>query len=248
MENNKWPREHGSVKITNPILSAEVPHKFLAIFGIIWVLFLLLAIFTASKTFDLFGYTFAAVVIGYPVTYIFNDVFTEVYGYRVSRKMIWSGFLVVLTISTLAYLYSYIPSSSQMDPLTNEAFNAIFRVSPLVAIVTLLGFFVGEFTNSTTLAKMKIIFMGKYDGLRYVTSTFLGQVADNTVAVLCFVYVVGLFDKSITTELILTSVIFCTVWEMLALPITRRVIKWIKEKEGIDTYDVGTNFNPFKLG
>lgn len=233
--------------IKNPDITARQNHVYLGTLGMVWVTMLLVTIFTTLKTFDIFGVTFIAAAIGYPVTYIFADIFTEVYGYRVSRRVIWSGFFCVTLATGFAYLYTLLPPSIYFDKASNDAFNAIFRASPVIALASILAFWAGEFVNSFVLAKMKIYFKGKYEELRYITSTFFGQLVDNTVGVGTILLISNLFSFKEGLIAGVTSILFCTTWEMLALPITRRVIRFIKEKEGIDTYDVGTSFNPFKI-
>ncbi len=231
--------------IRDPIVTSNLPHKYLGMFGMIWITFLLVTIFTSLKTFDIFGFTFVAVAIGYPVTYIFSDIFTEVYGYRVSRKIIWSGFLCIAIGTSVAYLYTLIPPSQYFGSIENNSFNLIFRASPLIAFATILGFWLGELTNSFILAKLKLFTKGKKEWLRYILSTFFGQLVDNTVGVTTIVLRSHLFSQKEGFSIVVTTVIFCTVWEMIASPITHPIIRFIKKKEGIDTYDVGTKFNPF---
>lgn len=230
--------------ITDPVLSAQQNHKYLGMLGMIWVAFLIINIFTALKTFAIGPFVFTVVVITYPMVYIFADIFTEVYGYRVTRKIVWTGFACMLLASLIAYLYTLVPNSSFPD---NDAYNLIFKASPIVAITVIVAFFCGELTNSYVVAKMKVLAKGKYLNARLVLSTLLGQTVDNSIAFFGTFYFAGWFTGADLTPLILSTVAFCTLWEVLALPITRKVIKTIKHKEGLDTYDVGTNFNPFAL-
>lgn len=213
----------------------------------LWITFLLLTVFTTLKTFEFKGIIFFAAVIGYPFTYIFSDIFTEVYGYRVSRKIIWTGFACLAIASGMAYLYTLIPPSSYFSEVENNAFNLIFRASPFITLATIFGFWAGENVNSIILAKMKIWTNGKKDGVRYIASTFFGQIADNVTAVIVIVIIANLFTYQEALSGVLTTVVFCTCWEIVALPITRRAIQFIKYKEGLDTYDHGTSFNPFNL-
>ena len=231
----------------DPEITASQNHKYLGTFGMIWVSFLLVTIFTTSKTFDIFGITFVAVAIGYPVTYIFSDIFTEVYGYRVSRRIIWSGFFCVLVATSVAYLYALIPPSQYFGVEDNNSFNTIFRASPIIALSTVLGFWFGELTNSVILAKMKLLTRGKKEWLRYIISTFFGQAVDNTIAFSMLVFVAHLFSFKEVIFTAVTTILFCTVWEVFASLITHPIIKKIKEMEGIDTYDYGTKFNPFRF-
>ncbi len=239
--------EHTKTLITDPVVSAEKSHKYLIVFAMLWITFLLLTIFTTLKTFEFFGVIFFAAVIGYPVTYIFSDIFTEVYGYRVSRKIIWTGFACITIASVLAYLYTLIPPSSYFTPIENDAFNLIFRASPFISLATIFGFWAGENVNSIVLAKLKVFTQGKKQGLRYILSTFLGQIVDNVTAVTVIILVANLFTYQEAFSGMVTTILFCTAWEIIALPVTYQVIKMIKRAEGLDTYDHGTNFNPFAL-
>ena len=231
--------------ITDPAISASRPHKYLGIFGMLWIMFLLLSVFTAPKTFSLGSLVFTVSILTYPFTYIFSDIFTEVYGYRVSRKIVWTGLFCLVLASIIASIYSIIPPSSSFE--YNDAFNLIFKLSPILAIATVCSFFSGEFTNSFVLAKLKIYTKGRFQGVRYIGSTLAGQLVDNTIFFTAVGLVAGFFTTTELVPLVLSSVTFCTLWETLALPITYRVIKMIKKKEGLDTYDTGTDFSPFNL-
>jgi uncharacterized integral membrane protein (TIGR00697 family) len=234
-------------KIKDPVVTASLPHKYLGIFGMLWICFLIINTLTSVKTFTLFGLMFSVGALTYPVTYIFADIFTEIYGFRVSRKIIWTGFIGFFLISLIGYLYSLIPSDPSFTQAQNEAFNLIFRSSPIVVLIGLCSFPLGEFTNSTIVAKMKIFTKGKKEDLRFILSTFFGQTVDNTIFFVGAYLAVGWYSPQTIPVLIFSTVMFCTLWEILAIPITRRVIRAIKELEGIDTYDHGTNFNPFSL-
>lgn len=229
--------------ITDPKVSAIQPHKYLIIFAMLWVTVLIVGMFTSLKTFYIGSLVFSVGAIAYPFVYIFADIFTEVYGYRVTRKIVWTGFACMFLASLLAFIYSSIPNPSfEM----NDAYNAIFKASPIVAIAFIIAFFSGELTNSYIVAKMKLHFKGKYLSLRLVLSTFFGQLVDNGIAFFSVFYFAGWFTLPELVPLVVTTVAFCTIWEVLALPITQKVIKIVKEKEGLDTYDHGTDFNPFK--
>lgn len=230
--------------ITDPVVAASHPHKYLGIFGMLWVTFLLVSTFTALKTFNIGTFVFSVGALAYPFVYIFADIFTEVYGYRVTRKIVWTGFACLLIASFLTWIYSYVPNP-QFE--YDDAFNLVFRAAPAVALSVIAGFFAGEFVNSFIVAKMKIWTGGKFLSARLVASTFFGQIADNTLAFSGSFYFGGWFTPDQLVPLILSTVIFCTAWEVFALPITRKVIQVVKQKEGLDAYDKGTNFNPFLL-
>lgn len=228
--------------ITDPVVSASQPHKYLSIFGMLWVTVLLVGTFTSLKTFYIGSLVFSVGAIAYPFVYIFADIFTEVYGYRVTRKIVWTGFACMLISAILTSIYSFVPNPSFEY---NEAFNLIFRAAPIIAVGFIIAFFAGELTNSYIVAKMKVLTGGKHLNARLVISTFFGQIVDNSIAFFVAFYFAGWFTAEEILPLIITTVGFCTLWEVVALPITRKVIKVVKQKEGLDTYDYGTDFNPF---
>lgn len=231
--------------ITDPVIAARTPSKLLGILGMVWLTFLLVLVFTQLKTFAIGPVIFSVGVITYPFTYIFADIFTEVYGYRVSRRVVWTGFVCALIASFVAYVYSSVPASASFE--LEEAFDLIFRMSPVIAIATILGFSGGEFMNSYVLARLKVHTGGQYMWLRLIGSTVAGQFVDNGTFFTVSFLAAGIFSAHELPSLILSSAAFCTIWETLALPVTYRVIRAIKRFEGLDAYDRGTNFNPFLL-
>lgn len=242
---------HNNMENKNLIKDPEIVinrhHKLLLPFAMVWISLLLLTTFTALKTFDFFGYTIFAAVIAYPITYVFLDIFTEVYGYRTSRRIIWTGLLCIGLTTSFAYLYTLIPPSVYFGEFEDKAFNLIFQSSPVIALAFIVSYWAGENVNSIVLAKMKIYTDGKYAGIRYVGSTFFGQIADNVTGVSIMVLIGNLFTYNEAFSGMITAIIFCTVWEMLALPITKKLIVYIKYYEGVDTYDKGTQMHPFSL-
>ncbi len=231
--------------VTDPAIAAKHQSKYLAILGMLWVTFLLIAVFTAVKTFSIGPYVLNIAILAYPFTYIFADIFTEVYGYRVTRRIVWTGFSCVLIASCVTYLYSIIPPSASYTD--NDAFSLIFKMSPAIAFATIAGFFGGEMSNSFVLAKLKIFTKGSSMWIRLIGSTAVGQFVDNALFFGVAYLVAGAFKADELISLTLNTAIFATTWEIIALPLTYRVIRYIKHKEGLDTYDRGTNFNPFSL-
>jgi uncharacterized integral membrane protein (TIGR00697 family) len=228
--------------IKNPEESARQAHKYLSIFGMIWVSVLILSTFTALKTFYVYSFVFTVGVIIYPLVYIFADIFTEVYGYRVTRKIVWTGFACSLFVATVAYLYTLIPNASFEHDV---AYNLIFRAAPIIALGAFVANTSGEFVNSFILAKMKIYFEGRLLNVRLVASTLFGQLVDNSIFFFVAFYFAGWYTVMEIIPLLVSTVLFCTIWEIVALPVTRKVIAVVKEKEGLDTYDHGTKFSPF---
>lgn len=232
--------------ITDPVVAANHPTKYLGILGMIWVTFLVVAMFTAAKTIALGPAILSVSILAYPFTYIFADIFTEVYGYRVTRRIVWTGLACLVIASAVAYFYSIVPPSASFTD--DESFRFIFKASPVLALANIMSFFGGELTNSFVLAKMKIFTRGSMLWMRLIGSTLAGQFVDNCIFFLTVYFLAGIFQANELFNLIASAVVFCTTWEAVISPVTHRVIKFIKHKEGLDTYDHGTNFNPFAFG
>lgn len=231
--------------ITDPVISARSHTKYLGMFGMLWITFLLIAVFTAVKTFAIGPFVLNIAILAYPFTYIFADIFTEVYGYRVTRRVVWTGFACVVVASVVTYLYSIVPPSASYAD--NDAFSLIFKTSPAIALATVAGFFGGEMTNSFVLAKMKLVTKGDSMWARLIGSTAAGQFVDNALFFGVAFAAAGAFQSNELLRLILNTAIFATAWEVAALPLTYRIIRAVKRSEGLDAYDHGTNFNPFKF-
>jgi uncharacterized integral membrane protein (TIGR00697 family) len=231
--------------ITDPFKIRDAHHKYLDLMGMVWVTFLIIATITSAKTFDIGPFSFSVAVICYPITYIFADIFTEVYGYKKTRRIVWTGFCCLIISTLVPYAYAHVPPSPSF---TDEAaFKTIFQSSPVLALAVVMCFFAGEFSNSYVLAKMKIFQNGRHLWLRLVASTLVGQTADNTVFYSVAWLLGGFYSLLELPNLIISTVIFCTLWEFLATPITYRIVAFLKHAEGLDIYDRGTNFNPFAV-
>ncbi len=179
----------------------------------------------------------------FPISYIVNDVLTEVYGYRRSRLVIWIGFganlLMVLAIQVAILL----PAA----PFWNgqEAFATILGATPQLLIASLCAYLVGEFLNAYVLAKMKILTKGRWLWTRTIGSTFVGQMFDSAIfSLIAFLGVIPLREIGI---MILTVWAFKTVYEAIVTPVTYLVVNFLKRREGMDVYDYDTRFNPFVL-
>lgn len=213
--------------------------------GMVWITFLIVATLTAGKTFDIGPFSFSVAVLCYPITYIFADIFTEVYGYKKTRRIVWTGFFCLIAATAIPYVYAQVPPSPSYPD--EAAFKTIFQSSPVLGLAVVLCFFAGEFTNSYVLAKMKIFQHGRFMSLRLIASTLAGQTADNVVFYSVAWALGGFYVLQQLPNLIFSTVVFCTAWECLAAPITCRVIQTLKQAEGLDIYDHGTNFNPFSF-
>jgi uncharacterized integral membrane protein (TIGR00697 family) len=181
----------------------------------------------------------AAIVI-FPISYIFGDILTEVYGYRQARKVIWLGFLCNLIAVLAFWVAGRIPA---LDSGVQNAYERILGYTPRLLVASFSAYLVGEFANSYVLAKMKIMTRGRFLWTRTIGSTIVGEGLDATV----FITIAfgGTLSWALILGIILTHWLVKTGYEVVATPFTYMVVNFLKRKEGIDTYDYDTNFNPF---
>jgi len=181
----------------------------------------------------------AAIVI-FPLSYIFGDILTEVYGYRQARKVIWLGFLCNLIAVIAFWVAGRIPA---LDSGVQNAYERILGYTPRLLVASFLAYLVGEFANSFVLAKMKIKTKGRFLWTRTIGSTLVGEGLDALV----FITIAfgGTMSWALIVGIILTHWLVKTGYEVVATPFTYMVVNFLKKKEGIDTYDHDTDFNPF---
>lgn len=179
----------------------------------------------------------------FPLIYIFGDVLTEVYGYKYARRAIWIGFTVMLLAVISFTIVRYLPSAP--DYTAQASFEAVLGFFPRIVIASLAAYLIGSFLNSYVLARLKVITDGRQLWLRLIGSTFVGELFDTVVfALIAFGGILGFGDMVI---FILVGWLFKTGVEVVLLPVTYRVVKYLKRVENIDTYDKKTNFNPLKV-
>jgi uncharacterized integral membrane protein (TIGR00697 family) len=201
--------------------------------------------------FNLFGVkmAFDAGTILFPVSYIFGDILTEVYGYRRSRRVIWAGFACLALSAFIFWIVGLMPGETTWQGYAgDDAYNAILGGMSTGGIVlaSLAGYWTGEFTNSFTLAKMKILTDGRWLWTRTIGSTLLGEFVD-TVVFVGVASAFGVFPWSLFFTLTLTNYLFKCGVEVLMTPVTYLVVGVLKRLENEDYYDRGTNFNPFAV-
>jgi uncharacterized integral membrane protein (TIGR00697 family) len=178
----------------------------------------------------------------FPLTYIFGDVFTEVYGYGASRRAIWIGFFASGLLSLMCVFMVWLPPAPGWNH--QEAYRTVFYQVPRMVAASLIAYWCGEFANSLVLAKMKLWTDGRYLWTRTVGSTVVGQAVDTTVFMtLAFG---GSLTPSLIAGLIFWGYLFKVVYEVLATPLTYQIVNFLKRHEGVDTFDRSTNFNPFR--
>jgi uncharacterized integral membrane protein (TIGR00697 family) len=177
----------------------------------------------------------------FPITYIFGDVFTEVYGYSASRKAIWFGFFASLLLSLVSLVCVALPPAPEWP--NQRAFQTVFYTVPRLVIASLIAYWCGEFANSYTMAKMKLITKGKLLWTRTIGSTVVGQAVDSVVVM--FVAFYGTLPVGTIFRLIVSGYLAKVIYEMLMTPATYAVVNFLKRKEKVDYFDYDTDFNPF---
>jgi uncharacterized integral membrane protein (TIGR00697 family) len=181
----------------------------------------------------------AAIVI-FPLSYIFGDILTEVYGYRQARKVIWLGFLCNLIAVLAFWVAGRIPA---LDSGVQNAYERILGYTPRLLVASFSAYLMGEFANSFVLAKMKIMTKGRFLWTRTIGSTIVGEGLDATIFII--IAFGGTLSWALILGIILTHWLVKTGYEVVATPFTYMVVNFLKRKERIDTYDYDTDFNPF---
>ena len=216
-------------------------YKYLGAISVFFVSVLLISNVASTKIVDLKWFTFDGGTLLFPLSYIFGDILTEVYGYKKSRGVIWLGFFMALMMSVVFIVVGKLPADASWG--NQAAYDAILGLTPRIVLASLVAYFFGEFSNSFILAKMKILTNGKWLWTRTIGSTLVGEFVDSTLFIL--IAFAGILPNSLLVTLIISNYIFKTGIEILFTPVTYRVVKFLKTKEGEDYYDRDTNFNPF---
>ncbi|MGZ3593700.1 MAG: queuosine precursor transporter [Syntrophales bacterium] len=210
----------------------------------IFVTCLITANIVAVKLVEISGFMLPAGTIIFPVSYIFGDVLTEVYGYRQARRVIWLGFFCNFIVVVTIWIGQLLPPSSFWDG--QKAYERILGYTPRLLAASFLAYLVGEFANSFVLAKMKIATKGRWLWTRTIGSTLVGEGLDSLMfMILAFA---GTIPMVTLLSAVLTQWFLKSAYEAAATPLTYIAVNFLKRKEGIDVFDYGTKFNPLLLG
>ncbi|MFH1381367.1 MAG: queuosine precursor transporter [Chloroflexota bacterium] len=218
----------------------KVSHRFVVITAI-FITCLIAANIIVVKPTNLGG--IPAAIIIFPLSYIVGDVLTEVYGYRMARRVIWLGFLCNLIVVIAIWLGQLMPAAPGWGG--QAAYDSILGFAPRALAASLIAYLAGELSNSFVLAKMKIKTKGRWLWTRTIGSTVVAQGLDALIFI-PLVYL-GRFDLSFIAIASLTHWAAKVGYETVATPLTYAVVNYLKKKEAIDTYDYETNFNPFLI-
>lgn len=242
-----------SIKVDN---NQSPNHRYLDLITALFVTVLVVSNIASSAKIVDWGFSILGVRVAFdagtllfPVSYIFGDILTEVYGYKHSRRVIWTGFFCLGLSAFFFWIVRLLPGESTWQQYAGQAaYNAILGGMSTGAIVlaSLLGYWTGEFSNSFTLAEMKILTRGRWLWTRTIGSTLVGELVDSLI----FILVASLFKVfpwSLFITLVMTNYLFKCSIEALMTPITYLVVNGLKQREHEDYYDRGTNFTPFQI-
>ena len=218
-------------------------YKYLDALTTMFVVILLVSNLVAQKICMIGPFAVSGAVLLFPITYIFGDVFTEVYGFSASRRAIWLGFFGTALLYLMGAIVILLPGAPEWH--NQEAFRVVFGIIPRILAASLIAFWAGEFANSYTMARMKLVTNGRWLWTRTIGSTVVGQAVDTTLVItLTFA---GRYSAHTIMNAIVTGYLLKVGYEVAATPLTYLVIGWLKRNEHADAFDRGENFNPFHI-
>lgn len=203
---------------------------------------LLSNIIGASKLASLGGFTFGAGIMFFPLSYVLGDVLTEVYGYARARRCVWVGFGALIFMAFMAFVVVHLPPAPGWGG--QAAYEAVFADLWRLALASITAFWAGEFTNSFVLARMKLWTQGRMLWTRTIGSTVVGQAFDSLIFYPLAFY--GIWSNEQVMTVMVTNWALKVLWEALLTPLTYLAVGWLKRHEGLDIFDRGTNFTPFR--
>lgn len=211
--------------------------------GILFNVCLIAANLLETKVIQLGGITATAGLIVFPVSYIINDCIAEVWGFKKARLIIWSGFAMNFLVVAFGQLAVSLPAAPFWEG--EAGFNFVFGLAPRIAVASLIAFLVGSFLNAYVMSRMKVASGGKNFSARAILSTIVGESADSLI--FFPIAFAGLIPARELLIMIGTQAILKTLYEVIILPVTIRVVKYIKKIDGSDVYDMNVDYNILKV-
>lgn len=218
-------------------------YKYLDVLTTAFVVILLVSNLVAQKICKIGPFAVSGAVLLFPITYIFGDVFTEIYGFAASRRAIWLGFFGTALLYLMGYITIALPAAPGWH--NQQAFTTVFGFIPRILAASLTAFWAGEFANSYTMARLKLVTNGRKLWTRTIGSTIVGQAVD-TALVITLTFA-GVVPAMTILNMIATGYALKVGYEVLATPLTYLVINWLKAAEQADAFDRNESFNPFSL-
>ena len=186
---------------------------------------------------------FGAGILFFPISYVIDDVLTEVYGYARARRAIWAGFAALAFMAVMEWTVVHLPVAPGWNG--QAAYERVFGSGWRIILASMTAFWVGDFLNSVVLAKMKIWTKGRYLWTRTIGSTIIGEGADSLIFYPLAFYGLADWPVDALLQVMLFQFVLKVTWEVVLTPVTYAVVGWLKRREGIEVFDVGTNFTPF---
>ena len=223
-------------------MNSKVSVPFMLL-GILFNVCLIAANLLETKVIQVFGITVTAGLIVFPISYIINDCIAEVWGFKKARLIIWSGFVMNFFVVALGQVAVALPAAPFWEG--EESFNFVFGMAPRIVVASLAAFLVGSFLNAYVMSKMKIASKGKNFSARAIWSTVVGETGDSIIF-----FPIAFAGIIPWNELILmmgAQIVLKSLYEVLVLPVTIRVVKYIKKVDGSDVYDENISYNILKV-
>lgn len=225
------------------MLNEKKHSSLFVIISILFVSSLLLSNVIAGKLILIAGWVLPGAVILFPLTYIFGDVLTEVYGFQKTRLIIWLGFICNLLMAGIFMLVIAIPSPEFFE--SESAFATVLGMTPRIVFASLLAYLTGEFCNSILLSRLKILTAGRFLWLRTIGSSLAGEGLDTIIFITLAFW--GTLPASVLGQMMLFQYLFKVTYEAAITPLTYWVVGYLKRREGFDNYDYGVKYNPFQF-
>jgi uncharacterized integral membrane protein (TIGR00697 family) len=196
-----------------------------------------------TKVTEVWGLSFGTAILFFPLSYLFGDILTEVYGYARSRRVIWAGFGALGFASLMSWIVRVLPAAP--DWPYQQAYDIIFGQTPRIVAASLTAFWCGEFANSYVLAKLKIVTRGRWLWSRTIGSTIVGEAVDSLIFYPAAFW--GVWAPDLVLRVMAANYVIKVIWEAVATPATYKIVGFLKRAENEDYYDRDTDFNPFHL-
>jgi len=237
---------HGAVT-QSPAGPTPHPHRTYRYYDLVMAAFVTVLLCAnligAAKVAQVGGFTFGAGVLFFPISYVFGDVLTEVYGYARARKVVWAGFGALAFASFMSWATLAFPPAPGWPH--QAAYETVFGGTPRIVLASLVAYFCGEFCNSFVLAKMKLATAGRLLWSRTIGSTIVGEAVDSAVFYpLAFL---GVWETDLVVRVMVSNYLLKVLWEVVMTPFTYRIVNFLKRAESEDYFDRSTDFTPFSL-
>lgn len=220
--------------------SVQESYRLLPVFTGIFTGVLILSNILAAKITQMGPFVFDGGTLLFPLSYIFGDVLTEVYGYRQSRKVIWTGFFMLVIMAVNIWIISVLPAQAEWT--LQEAFDSILLQMPRISIASIAGYFAGEYSNSVVLSVVKVKTGGKWLWVRTISSTLVGELIDSILFVT--IAFAGVYEWPVLLTMIFSNYIFKSAVEIVFTPLTYAVVAFTKKIEGTEVFDYGETYSP----